>query len=438
MKSNLAWILFGSAVISWGAFAAETETATATLPTPPAPSALARAAVTVLPFKDTSPEAGLDIPLAPGAKFDVNDPMPWLADGLPGSLEYALERAGAVNLLARKDFAYALKKRKDLQLASDTPADILAEVAFREGLTHYVTGSFLKNKKDLSFKVEVKTSAGETVAAREFAGTVDNIFALVTDAAKFVVGAVGGDAAGLIPREPTKDFEALMWFSRGAGRFYTGERITFMLKAVEKDPSFAEAYLALAEACRAEKNYADARTYFERSREIADYYPSAAVGLAQVKRKLEPADVEGAVALCYEALAIDPSYAPAYDCLGGIYTGAGDYERARAAYEKYTQVWPTSKDGYYGLGTTLFYVGKPSPQWKKILQDAITAYEKSLAIDPDFAACHYNIASLYKIFEDVQKASFHFRRYIELEPEAPNRKEIEETLAAWQEKYKLK
>jgi len=395
--------------------------ATAEMPPPPAPVSFARPAVVVLPLADKSPEAGLEVPPVPGATFDIEAPMPWLGDGLAAALEFTLERAAAVNLVPRKDFAFALKRRKGLELTAASP-EVISEGARREGVTHYVTGSFEKSKKDLTFTVQVQTADGETVGTRELAGPVTRLFALTTEAAKFIAEAVGVDAGGLIPREPTANFEALMWFSRGAGRVYTGERITFMTKAVEKDPAFAEAYLALAEAYRAEKNYAEAKAAYEEARARADYYPSAAVGLAQVKRKLEPDNAEGAVALCHEALAIDPSYAPAYDCLGGVFTAAGEYEKARDAYEKYVQIWPTSKDGYYGLGTMLFYIGKPSPQWKTILKDAVAAYDKSLAIDPDFAACHYNVASLYKIFEDVAKATFHFRRYIELEPNAPNRK----------------
>jgi len=427
--------LLATLALVGAAFAAETEMAADEPLTAPAPVTLGRPALAVLPFADKSPEAGMVVPPVPGAAFDLEAPMPWLGDGIPGVLEFTLERAAAVNLVARKDFASALKRRKDLELALDTPADVLADVGTREGVTHFVAGSFNKTKKDVVFTVEVRKVSGEVVAAKDFSCQVDKLFPAATEAAKFVaVSAGAGDAAGLIPREPTSSLEALMWFGRGAGRVYTGERITFFSRATDKDPKFAEAFLALAEAFRLEKNLEEAKATYEMARALADYYPSAPVGLALVARKLEPDNKEGALALCNEAFSLDPNYAPAYDCIGGIYAGAGDYEKARAAYEKYTQIWPSSKDGFYGLGTMLFYIGKPSPQWKTILGDAIAAYDKSLAIDPDFAACHYNIASIYKIFENVDKASYHFRRYIELEPNAPNRKDIEDTLAEWEKK----
>jgi tetratricopeptide (TPR) repeat protein len=329
-------------------------------------------------------------------------------------------------------------------------------------------------------------------AVKEFAGKVDDVFRLVDDAAKFALAATGaGEGRGLIPRQPTSDMEAFRWFAKGAGRYYTGEQISFFLSATQKDPDFAEAHLMLAKAYLKEKDYGNAKAAFEEARALADYYPSAPTGLAAVARKLstmpkigdgpdevkaawgEPEKVNTTVAaggereqwvfsdnryvyleggvvvgvqsedkdksdpgfLLNEALAIDPSYAPAFDSKGGLYFAAGDYQAAREAYEKFIAIWPSSKDGYYALGNTLWLLGKDSPQWKSLLQLAVDSYRQSLAVDPDFAACHYNLASVYKIFEDVKNAIYHYRRYIELEPDSPKRPEIEETIAEWEAKY---
>jgi tetratricopeptide (TPR) repeat protein len=536
-------------------------------------SAPARPAVTFVPFADESP-VGEELPPPPGAPFDVEAPMPWLADGIPGLLELALERAAAVNLVSRTELALSLKKRRDAELAADTPFEVVAAVAEREGARYVVGGSFAKEKKDLSFTVkvweigaeaavpevegteeykaemdrldaEVEKLAGElreVVGApglsleekkaraaaieaelkekalrivelakeqfkirppetiemdpgleegfnalveelevvladaalswdekegraaeirvamdemvgqimerlavvpkgeyEEFSGGTGDVFSLVDEAAKFVLEATGaGEEAILIPRPPTADMEAFKWFAKGAASLYTGEQISFFLGATERDPGFAGAHLRLAHAYRAEKNYGDGKASYEKARELADYYPSAPYGLALISRVLEPQNADAAAALLDEALAIDSSYAPVYEARGAVYFAAGDYEKAREAYETYVAIWPTNKDGYYALGNTLWLIGKDSPQWKSLLRAAIESYEKSLSVDPDFAACHYNLASVYKIFEDVEKAIYHYRRYVELEPDSPRRAEIEETIAAWEEKYGLK
>lgn len=537
-------------------------------------SELARPAVTFMPLADESP-VGEELPPPPGAPFDVEAPMPWLADGIPGLLELALERAAAVNLVSRTDLALSLKKRRDVELTADTPFEVVADVAERTGARYVVGGSFTKEKKDLSFTVrvweiaveaaavpevegageykaemdrleaeleklagelrevigalglgpeekearataieaeltekalrmaelakeqfkirppetieivprleeglnvlveelevlfadaalswdekearaaEIRVAMGEMAGQimerlavipkgeyEEFSGGTGDVFSLVNEAAKFVLEATGAaEEAILIPRPPTTDMEAFKWFAKGAASPYTGEQISFFLGATEKDANFAGAYLHLAEAYRAEKNYEDAKASYEKARELADYYPSAPYGLALISRVLEPQSADAAAALLDEALAIDPSYAPVYEARGAVYFAAEDYEKAREAYETFIAIWPTSKDGYYALGNTLWLIGKDSPQWKSLLRAAIESYEKSLSVDPDFAACHYNLASVYKIFEDVEKAIYHYRRYVELEPDSPRRGEIEETIADWEEKYGLK
>jgi tetratricopeptide (TPR) repeat protein len=267
--------------------------------------------------------------------------------------------------------------------------------------------------------------------SREFKGEIGDLFALVDDAAKFVLEAAEADTADFVARQPTSDMEAFKWFGKGASRYYTGEQISFFLRAADKDPAFAEAHLRLGLAYLKEKAYAEAKAQFEESRRGADYYPSAPVGLATVLRRENPADLEGPTYNYQEALAIDPSYAPAFDGLGGMYFAAGDYEKARENYEKFVAVWPANKDGYYALGNTLWLAGRDSPDWKALLRSAVDYYDKSLAIDPDFAPCHYNVASVYKIFEDVEKASYHYVKYIELEPGSEKSKDIVETVEEW-------
>lgn len=301
-----------------------------------------------------------------------------------------------------------------------------------------------KRRRANEIRAEMKKKAegiAEVVAvipkgrSMEYAGKVDDLFALVDEAAAFVLEATGAETAGFGARQLTSDMEAFRWFAKGAARYYTGEQISFFLRAAEKDPAFAEAHLRLATAYLKEKSYGDAKAQYEESRGLADFYPSAPVGLAVISRKEEPENPEAATYFYQEALAIDPSYAPAFDGLGGMYFAAGDYEKARENYEKFIATWPANKDGYYALGNTLWLLGKDSPEWKTLLGEAVASYEKSLAIDPDFAACHYNLASVYKIFEDVEKASYHYVRYIELEPGSEKSKDVVETVEGWLPKF---
>ena len=72
---------------------------------------------------------------------------------------------------------------------------------------------------------------------------------------------------------------------------------------------------------------------------------------------------------------------------------------------------------YEELGTVYTKAG--------LFDEAIEAYRKSLISDPTNADIHYYLGLLYqKSNKDVEKAVFHFKRYLYLKPDAKNRKDV--------------
>jgi tetratricopeptide (TPR) repeat protein len=62
----------------------------------------------------------------------------------------------------------------------------------------------------------------------------------------------------------------------------------------------------------------------------------------------------------------------------------------------------------------------------KLFDLAIEAYNKSLDMDPYNAEVHYNLGILYKHRRDNNDlAKFHLKKYLELKPDAENKKEVE-------------
>jgi tetratricopeptide (TPR) repeat protein len=60
---------------------------------------------------------------------------------------------------------------------------------------------------------------------------------------------------------------------------------------------------------------------------------------------------------------------------------------------------------------------------------AVVEYEKSLAYDPNNAEAHFNLGLLYKgQANDAQKALEHFRRYLELKPDAEDAVDVQESI----------
>lgn len=62
----------------------------------------------------------------------------------------------------------------------------------------------------------------------------------------------------------------------------------------------------------------------------------------------------------------------------------------------------------------------------KLYDEAVDAYGKSVAFNPDNADAHYNLALLYEtVHADPEKAVAHYRRYLELKPDTEDRDEVE-------------
>lgn len=60
-----------------------------------------------------------------------------------------------------------------------------------------------------------------------------------------------------------------------------------------------------------------------------------------------------------------------------------------------------------------------------IYDKAIDAYTASLKYEPNNADIHYYLGLLHQKYnKDVEKAVFHFKRYLYLKPDAPNRDEV--------------
>lgn len=62
----------------------------------------------------------------------------------------------------------------------------------------------------------------------------------------------------------------------------------------------------------------------------------------------------------------------------------------------------------------------------KLYDNAIDTYLKVVKLDPKNPEVNYNLGLLYKHSQsDNKKAEYHFRRYLQLDPKAKNKKEVE-------------
>ncbi len=151
------------------------------------------------------------------------------------------------------------------------------------------------------------------------------------------------------------------------------------------------------------------------------------------------------------AIQIDPKFAEAYYNLGLAYQKMGDFDKAIAMEKKSLEVDPTLYMAYYSLGMIYFENGrygeseesfqrflKTFPYFPEVhnllaimcsaqkkFDKAVTEFEWEIRINPYHTLAHLNLGQIYWYeFQNRQKALYHLKVALMLDPFLPNRGEI--------------
>jgi tetratricopeptide (TPR) repeat protein len=230
-----------------------------------------------------------------------------------------------------------------------------------------------------------------------------------------------GDApasAGKVPIT-TKSAEAREAYLRGrdlAEKLRVAQGRAEYERAVQLDPSFARAYLDLANAQPTTKSafetiakaVALAGTVSEGERlmiqgamagfngdnasqleiltELASKYPADERALTLLGNTLfGTQDYAAAVTQYEKVVKLAPDFSTVYNQLGYSYKFLNDYPKAEAAFKKYIQLIPDDPNPYDSYAELLLKVGR--------FDESIVNYRKALAIDPSFFNSHLGIAT---------------------------------------------
>lgn len=128
-----------------------------------------------------------------------------------------------------------------------------------------------------------------------------------------------------------------------AGDARLDEAIGLFRRAIEADPDFAQAYVGLADALldRSPKETREAEEAARRALAIDDRFGPAHATLGRI-RLLGDARWAEAEAELDRALALEPSYAPAWRWRGTLFTATGRPAEARAAFARALELDPVS------------------------------------------------------------------------------------------------
>lgn len=193
-----------------------------------------------------------------------------------------------------------------------------------------------------------------------------------------------------IARQPTDDQEAYDYYLRGAGLLRVAhlntefrDAATYLQRAVDRDPRFAQAWAALAEAHtelywfwgeRTERRLDMARQAAERARSLAPEAPETeyAWGIYYYHGHL---DFARALQHLQNAVRADPGRAIFHEFIGYVQRRAGRFEDALASLERARQLDPRNIRIISGVGETLLPLGRED--------EAIPLVERALEMAPD-------------------------------------------------------
>ena len=156
--------------------------------------------------------------------------------------------------------------------------------------------------------------------------------------------------------------------------------IELLQYALEKDPKYAIAHATLGEARWRLYTY-----------------------------KEEPELLDEALSDCYRALAQDSNLARGYCCLGTVFNGKGEYEKAVGEFQRAIKLDLTGDEAIQGLGMAYKELEK--------FDEAEETYRKAIKMKPEYWVGYNNLGSLYYEMGHYNEAAENFIKMTKLVPD---------------------
>jgi TolB-like protein/Tfp pilus assembly protein PilF/class 3 adenylate cyclase len=319
-------------------------------------------------------------------------------------------------ILARLSKIADLKviSRTSTQKYKSTPGN-LREIARQLGVANILEGSVQKAADQVRVNVQLINALNDAHLWGDiYDRKLTDIFAVESDIAKTIADTLQAKLTGtekeIISVQPTSDTAAyelylkgrLLWSKRGGENLR--QAIVFYEQAIARDPNYALAYAATAEAYVLLPFYAGTA-----QGEVFPKAKAAAFKALQLDDKLAGAHTGLAWALCYDfdmvgsisefqrAIALNPNYATAHQWYGRHpLTALGRFDEAIAEGKRAVELDPLSPIINTDLGQTLFNARR--------YDEAIAQLRKTLEIDPTFYYAHYTLGMALQLKGDVPTA----------------------------------
>src|SRR5712692_167128 len=125
----------------------------------------------------------------------------------------------------------------------------------------------------------------------------------------------------------------------------------------------------------------------------------------------DPVQWEDAIGAYRRVIAIDPTYADAWNNLGLLLHRMGRYDEAQTAYTSALDQDSQCCEAAYNLGSL--------HEDRGAFEEAIVDYRRALELSPDYADAHFNLAGALARNGRDGDAIKHWQRYLELDSGSP-------------------
>jgi serine/threonine-protein kinase len=385
----------------------------------------------VLPFRDLSGQANGQI----------------LGDGLAETVGARLARSSRLQVATSSALMSAAEKQSDpYRLAASVGASIV------------VSGSFQRADDRIRITFAI-LNAGEKrqIAVDQVTGPASDLFALQDEVADRVASKLklparpGGEtasASGLkTASQQERYMQALGSLQRYDKNATVDEAIRLLRPLAAEEPGSALVAAALGRAylfkfnLTREKSWAEeARSASARAQQLDATLPEVDVTLGELRLRtgqaaeavsafqralsLRPNDYEAILGLARahdasgdvanaermyrRAIQLQPSYWFGYSKFAGFYFNRGQYAQAAEMFRRVTELAPDSARAFSNLGATYHQMDR--------LEDALTAYRKSLGIEHTSMA-YSNLGTTEFFLGQYAEASRDFEKAVALTPE---------------------
>lgn len=350
----------------------------------------------------------------PFACSNANSDDEYLADGITESILNRLTRVSGLRVVPRSTvFRYKGRAEETTQIGAELRVRAL------------VTGRVVQRGGQLMVSAELTDTGTESqLWGDRFVRATTDIFAVQEEVATEIVKSLklqlSAEEHRELTRRQTEDSDAYhaylrgrhMWNKRTADGFILA--LKHFQEAIDHDPSFAQAYAAMADTYNllGYYNIQPPREVYPRataaSTRALDLDPSLAEAHASLgySRLFYDWDWEGARASFAEAIALDPGYASAHQWLGWYYLVTGRMDEMLGAMRTALKLDPLSLIINAHMGYALFCAGK--------YDEAIAQLKSALLLDPDFALTYWPLGAVHFWMGNGEESIRAFRSLVEL------------------------